>query len=104
MSITPGELAEDVLTDEEVFVVEKTGKTVSEQVATYDYNKNPVTVYDMEVDKEYDCEEDDEAITVVYPSALEKRFGTLEVTVEEVKEKIESKKIKPYYFPSSRLE
>lgn len=104
MSITLGEFATDVLTGDELFVVERTGTPVSEQVATYDYNKNPITVYEMEQDKEYECELEDEAITVVYPDALEKRFGETDVTVEEVQEKIEAKKIKPYYFPSSRLE
>jgi len=99
-----GTIVRDKLQEEPVFIVKNTQKQISEQVAKYDYNKNPITVYELENEKEYACSKEDDAIMVVYPDAIDKHFGTLQVEADEVIELIERKKIKPYYFPNSRLE
>lgn len=104
MTKLAGKLVTDKLTGDSVFVVKRMETTIDEQVATYDYNKNPIYVYEMEKDKEYDCSPDDEAIMVVYPDILEDRFGSNSMSAEEVAELVDKNKIKPYYFPASRLE
>lgn len=104
MNELTGTLATDKLTGDSVFVVKGMETRIDEQVATYDYNKNPIYVYDMEKDKEYNCSPEDEAIMVVYPDILEDRFGSKSMSPEKVANLVEQKKIKPYYFPESRLE
>lgn len=104
MNFNPGDKVTDTLTGDTVFVVKSMETPINEQVATYDYNKNPVTVYDMEQDKDYEMDPEDEAVMVVYPNVLADRFGDDAMDAEEVADLVDRKKIKPYYFPASRLE
>lgn len=103
MTIKEGNLATDILEEDQLYVVEVTETPISEQVAKYDYDMNPVTVYDLEKDKDYACQPDDIAVMVVYPNILEQRIDSKFIDTEQVEELIENRKIKPYYFPQSRL-
>lgn len=103
MSIESGTLVEDALTGDEVFVLGPTGNTADEQVVAYDYNKNEITLFEAEKDKEYDCSPNDIAVEVVYPDRLETLTDTRTPPVETVRELIEKQKVKPYYFSINRL-
>lgn len=103
MEIENGKLVTDKLTGDSVLIVKSMEKPINEQVAKYDFNKNPITVYELEQDKEYECNPTDTAIMIVYPTTLKERFGSTDIETKELLELIENKKIKPYYFPKSRL-
>lgn len=105
MSFTPGDRATDDCTGDEVIVVAvNEDERIDEKTARYDYNKNPISVYELEQENGNDWPPDDPVVTVVYPNIVEDRLGSADVSVEdEIIPAIEQRRLKPYYFPLSRL-
>lgn len=105
-SYTEGSLAVDTVTDETVFVVYVDSETtISEKIAQYDYNKNPISVYELEkTQNNREWKPNDTTITVVYPDVAKERLGTDTLTIESVQQAIKNNRLKAYHFPSERLE
>lgn len=107
-SLQPGRTAIVDMSDGEtkaVYVTRVLDERQDEFRVRWDYNKDPVYVYDYEDNAEYPP--DSPVVGVVFIENLERVMGENEwatVAVEDVREQIESGLLSEYHFPAPRLE
>lgn len=106
MTYKSGDRVTDSCTGDELIIVAVNhDERIDEKTATYDYNKNAVSVYEMEQNNGNEWPPDDAVVVAVYPSMVVDRLGVENPSVEtDILPAIEKKKLKPYYFPLSRIE
>lgn len=87
--------------DERLLVVGLPDEPAKDYVVDWDYKQNEITV----VDRNDDCDPDDDVIEVIYYSRLFDRFPEWQQKdMEYIHELIDKQKLSPYGFPSKRLE
>lgn len=106
MTYNSGDRVTDSCTGDELLIVSVNhNERIDEKTAKFDYNKNAVSVYELEKQNGNEWPPDDAVVAVVYPSMVVDRLGVENPSVEDdILPAIEQKKLKPYYFPLSRIE
>jgi len=102
-TVERGAVCVDTVSEDTVVVVNPVVEGQANSVGvTYDYNMNEVTVYDL--NKEHGVPKDDSVVEVVYAENLARyESDWSELTIDELLALVESKPIKKYSFPLSRL-
>jgi len=94
-----GRFVGDAVEDKYMILVNKLDKLADNVQVGYDYNCNPLTVYDYNKDKGIDVEPDEPVYTVVFP----KVSGLEHLSKSNRLELIDSLSHKEYFFPESRI-
>ena len=99
-----GDIVTDVVTDNKVVIVDVSDKTISDIIIRYDFNCNPVTVYEVEKSNgvEYDLNPHDTGVEAVYYDRVMEYMD--EVDDEHITQLVDSGTLSVYTFAESRLE
>ena len=95
-----GRFVKDTVEDKYMIVIDKLDKCANEVEVGYDYNCNPLTVYDYNKDKDISVYPDETVYSVVFP----KMNGLEELSTDIRLELIDVVSHKEYFFPESRLQ
>ncbi len=95
-----GRFVKDAVEDKYMIVIDKLDKCANEVQVGYDYNCNPLTVYDYNKDKNIPVSPDEPVYSVVFP----KMNGLESLSTDIRLALIDAVSHKEYYFPESRLQ